>query len=212
MEIKPTRMGLLQTKKRLSLADKGYDLLKQKYDALMMKFFEQVKKVTLLRDELATPCTNASTTLLLAQSFSGVGAVEQEITLRDDYRSLALETRKVYGVTHPILVEQKDSTPQEAATVSRTSSAQIEVAASLMEGARSKLLQLINEQLALVMIAKEIARTKKKVNSLEKRVIPELQETQKRITFVLEEQERELFTTLKLVKDRKQDESTTETE
>ncbi|MGM5481664.1 MAG: V-type ATP synthase subunit D [Nanobdellota archaeon] len=211
MDIKPTRMGLLQTKKRLSLADKGYDLLKQKYDALMMKFFTQMKTVKQLRVELSYPMQQASSSLFLAEAIQGITPVEQELKLNTRTLELDVRTDKVFGVEHPSLI-QKQQQEESERSVSRTSNAQIDTVQKLMGEARPKLLQLINEQLALVMIAKEIARTKKKVNSLEKRVIPSLQDTKERISFVLEEQERELFTTLKLVKERRKRDAQAENE
>lgn len=58
--IRPTRMELLKTKKKLKLAIKGHKLLKEKRDALMMEFFSLIKEIKKLRAEI-------SEKLLLAQ-------------------------------------------------------------------------------------------------------------------------------------------------
>lgn len=66
-------------------------------------------------------------------------------------------------------------------------------------------IRLSEKQMALTSIAKEIKKTKRKVNSLEFIVVPQLEKTVKTITFKLEELARENFTRLKMIKDRTQE-------
>ena len=57
--VTPTRMELFQLKKRVKLAEKGHDLLKEKRDALIMEFFKIYEKRNVLRKELDKYLTNA---------------------------------------------------------------------------------------------------------------------------------------------------------
>ncbi|MFW5865633.1 MAG: V-type ATP synthase subunit D [Nanoarchaeota archaeon] len=201
MDVKPTRTGLLQTKKRLSLADKGHDLLKQKYDALMMKFIEQSKQIISLRKELTGSMDIISKKLFSLQAYYGIDRIEKEFSLCFQPVIYEVISEKVFGVTYPsIRIRQHD-----LSGVSFSGS--IQGVCLELETKKESLFELINKQLALVMIAKELKRTKKKVNSLEKNVIPELEQAKKRIGLVLEEREKELFTTLKKVKDSRENAS-----
>ena len=203
MDIKPTRMGLLQTKKRLALADKGYDLLKQKYDALIMKFFEKIKRIKQLRKELAPIFSKGQEQLIISEAHHSVATIQASIKEMQPQDNIKITTTKTFGVKQPIFSREEKKT-QETKVFQHQATTELQEIATHIKEQQEQIFELINEQIALVNIAKEISRTKKKVNSLEKRVIPKLNETKKKISFVLEERERELYTKQKKVKEKKE--------
>ena len=52
-DVKPTRMELIETKRKIKLSKGGYKLLKMKRDGLIMEFFELLPKVKDLRNQLS---------------------------------------------------------------------------------------------------------------------------------------------------------------
>ena len=52
-DVKPTRMELIETKRKIKLSKSGYKLLKMKRDGLIMEFFELLPKVKDLRSQLS---------------------------------------------------------------------------------------------------------------------------------------------------------------
>ena len=52
LDVKPTRMELLNLKKRLKSAQRGHKLLKDKQDGLMQKFMEIIREAKAMRREV----------------------------------------------------------------------------------------------------------------------------------------------------------------
>ncbi len=69
--VKPTRMELLQLKKRKVLAERGHKLLKEKRDALISEFLSIAGDVKNVRKEAEDQLTRAYQDLLAAQSIMG---------------------------------------------------------------------------------------------------------------------------------------------
>ena len=61
---------------------------------------------------------------------------------------------------------------------------------------------LAEARISLMRLSREVGKTIRRVNALEKIFIPDYDETLKYIEMALEESEREAFFVLKLVKDR----------
>jgi V/A-type H+-transporting ATPase subunit D len=61
---------------------------------------------------------------------------------------------------------------------------------------------LAEARISLMRLSREVAKTIRRVNALEKIFIPDYEETYKYIEMALEESDREAFFVLKLVKDR----------
>ena len=51
-QVAPTKGNLIATKKSLSLASLGYDLMDRKRNILIREMMEQVENVKMLRDEI----------------------------------------------------------------------------------------------------------------------------------------------------------------
>ena len=75
-DVKPTRMELIETKRKIKLSKSGYKLLKMKRDGLIMEFFELLPKVKDLRSQLSELYSDAMEKLAIAVAADGKPALE----------------------------------------------------------------------------------------------------------------------------------------
>ena len=190
MDVKPTRTGLLRVKKRQSLASKGHDLLKHKYDALLYRFTTLLKEHKQRREALTDLFSKTLRSYVHLHARYG-----KPPPLKDS--TVIVKTNHVLGMDVKQL--QANTLPQgQSLTLYH------HTFMTLRDDLQPQLLNLFNDLLVLRSLAREIERTNIKVNSLEKRVLPELDTHKKRITQALEQQEQELFSTLKRVKEQRE--------
>lgn len=201
MQIKLTRMELLKTKKKLKLAEKGHKLLKEKRDALVMEFFKTLRGIKELRQELAEKMKIAQSAFYKAQAMQGEIDVERFALGINPNISLEFDSRNIMGVKIP---EIKDVKVDEQWYGYFESAVELDNAVVRFRELIPTLMKLSEKQLALQRLGEEISKTKRKVNSLEYLIMPELENVKNLISFKLEELERESFTRLKKIKAKQQ--------
>ena len=201
MNIKPTRMGLLLTKRKLKLASKGHKLLKQKQDVLIMEFFNVLREIKRLRKEVAAKIIFAQKSLSRAQALQGTADIERVFNSLTDDVVITFKQRNIMGVKIPEIDEIKTDYHWYSYL---DSNVELDNAVVLYREMFPSLMKLAEKQLALNRIADDIKKTKRKVNALEYIIVPRLEAVKEMISFKLEEQERENFTRLKKIKKKKE--------
>lgn len=202
--LKATRMELLAVRKRIKLARKGHKLLKEKRDALIGEFFSIIKELTTLRERVESVLADAHLQLGGAMAIHGresVGsaalAVSRELELRVGWRH-------IMGVRVPLLEIPGGTrkTAEERGYGYVGTSARLDAAVEHFEEALGLVVELAEVELGARALAEEINRTKRKVNALERVLIPRIEDEARRIEMSLEEMERENFARLKTIKRR----------
>ncbi len=128
-----------------------------------------------------------------------LGIVSLGMHMRSDIK---FSERRVMGVSIPkVRVEIDDKSPYVAAA---ESSVWMDESVLRFREVLKLLGQLAEARIALMRLAREVAKTVRRVNALEKIFIPDYNETLKYIVMSLEEMDREAFFVNKLVKDRLQ--------
>ena len=198
--VSPTRMDLLDVRKKLVLAEKGHKLLEEKRDALVEKFFGVIHKRNELIAQLDNNFQQAFLSLIQAQMILGEKKVDEISHVTPDIGSIDFETDNIMGVKIPKM--NKDEIKQEIEpsysfieTCSKLDDAQQEFKQLL-----SKLIDLADHEGSIKSLAVEIEKTKRRVNVLENNLIPKLKSTIKYIEMQLEEREREDFFRRKRIK------------
>ncbi|MFP3040333.1 V-type ATP synthase subunit D [Treponema primitia] len=197
-QIAPTKSNLLRTKERLATAEEGYDLLEQKREILVMELMRKVEQVKILerdmdhRVETAYPCLKR---MLVVVGRERADRLSRSIKYKFDLREKRVA---VAGMNLPGLevylpgAELKYSPANSFAECDET----------VLEF--FDLLKILTELAAVRTIAwrlaREVRKTQRRVNALEKMVIPTARDTRKYIEAALEEKDRDAFFSSKLLK------------
>ncbi|MEO2241884.1 MAG: V-type ATP synthase subunit D [Euryarchaeota archaeon] len=199
-DVNPTRMELLKLKDRIELAKKGHKLLKEKRDALIMEFFDLVKKASEVRERAVEKLMKAYEKLAAAKTTVGAAGVRCASMAAAEEVRVDVGSRNVMGVVVPILERVSGDGGVRLAYGFADTSGALDEAVHAFREALDAVLELAEIEETLRLMAEEIERTKRRVNALEHIVIPRLESTEKYIEMKLDEQERENFVRLKRVK------------
>jgi len=198
--VNPTRMELLEIKKKLLLARKGHKLLEEKRDALVERFFSIIDTRNELRNEINTTFVYAMKSLVQAQMIQGEESVKQYTLLHQDIGRVGFTTDNIMGVSIPrVNTKQIQPVTQPLYSFIHTC-ASLDDAQMKFSGLTLKLLDLAEKEGSIKSLAVEIEKTKRRVNVLENTLIPKLQATIKYIEMQLDEREREDFFRRKRIK------------
>ncbi len=198
--VNPTRMELLEIKKKLTLAEKGHKLLEEKRDALVERFFDVIEKRNELKSEIDKEFSNAFLSLIQAQMILGEKKVEDFSFLTQDIGEISLESDNIMGVMIPTI--NKDGiTPSTKPLYGFVETcSKLDDAHKKFSELTVKLLELAEIESGIKSLSVEIEKTKRRVNVLENTLIPQLIATIKYIEMQLEEREREDFFRRKRIK------------
>jgi V/A-type H+/Na+-transporting ATPase subunit D len=201
-QVKPTRSELINLKRRIKLAQNGYNLLKKKRDGLIMEFFEILKETKTLRHDLVDEYRIAVEKMNIAR------ASESDLHIRSVALAIAqkpevkLETRNLMGVIVPKISrnnEIKKHFPERGYGLI-TGSSRIDEAAHSFESVVEKAIKVAEAEISMKKLLVEIEKTKRRVNGLEFEIIPKLIKLKSFIALRLEEMERENTFRMKRIK------------
>jgi V/A-type H+-transporting ATPase subunit D len=199
--VNPTRMELLKLKQREKLAVKGYSLLKEKRNALIMEFFNILERVKGSRENVSEKLQEAYQDLTAAQIIMGDLAVKKAAMSVTESVDVDIDSRSVMGVVVPLIEsETAQRTIVERGYGFMDTSVKLDEAAKKFEESIQLIIELGEIEKTIMLLAGEIESTKRRVNALEHIIIPRLENTVKYIEMRLEEMERENFVRLKMIK------------
>lgn len=203
LNVKPTRMELATLKDRLQLSTRGHKLLKDKQDELMRRFITLIKKNNQLRDEVEAELIDSMQEFVVAKSLINESFIEELFVGTETDVELSIHEKNVMSV----IVPEMNFDIKEAEVSSDiqygylNSSSELDEAIERIETIMPKLLELSEIEKTCQLMADEIEKTRRRVNALEYRMIPQLQETIRYIQMKLEENERSAIVRMMKVKD-----------
>jgi V/A-type H+-transporting ATPase subunit D len=202
LNLAPTRRNYLELTHALERVQEGHELLEQKRQILILELMEQVEAAGRVKEQVAQAMAAAHEALRAAAVQGGMAALMRRALGAAMEHSLRFRSRSVMGVPVPeIDCEPAPLTAQFG--LSDGQSAADQVVQRFLE-AIPLVAELAQVENAVFRLAREVRRTQRRVNALEKTFIPQYKETLRFIDGVLEERQREEFIVLRKVKRRRQ--------
>ncbi|SJZ37168.1 V/A-type H+-transporting ATPase subunit D [Pilibacter termitis] len=203
LNVNPTRMELTKLKKRLSTAERGHKLLKDKQDELMRRFILMVRENNQMREQMEGTLVTAMRSHALADALLPEQFIEESMVIPATTVEIEVIPKNIMSVEVPKFHFQYDTEvaekPLSYGFVNSTK--ELDDAYKNMTALLPNLLRLVEVEKTCQLMAAEIEKTRRRVNALEYMTIPQLKETISFIRMKLEESERADITRLIKVKE-----------
>jgi V/A-type H+-transporting ATPase subunit D len=204
LNVNPTRMELTKLKARLVTASRGHKLLKDKQDELMRRFIEMIRRNKVLRENVEKELIEVFKEFLVSSAIMSPEFLEEAVAIPKEEITVDIRKKNVMSVNVPVMnfVRKLQDDPGSIYPYGYAqTSSELDDAISRLYAIMPQLLELAEVEKSCQLMADEIEKTRRRVNALEYRTIPELQETIKFIRMKLDENERGTITRLMKVKD-----------
>ncbi|TLY03364.1 MAG: V-type ATP synthase subunit D [Thaumarchaeota archaeon] len=198
INIKPTRLEYIRTKRRIIIAKKGLKLLKLKRQALILEFFNTSKSAASLRSVLQAELVKGYQSIRMAEMLAGSMRLENEAMKIPQLSKLQITPKNVMGVRIPKIDGGQGNQALTEHLLELPPS--INEAIKAFQNVHKMVLDVAEKETTLRKLLLEIEKTKRKSNAIENVFIPRLQAAIKFIIFRLDEMERDTFIMLKTVK------------
>ena len=198
LNIAPTKSNLLMVKEQLTVSKDGYELLEQKREILVMELMHMVEKVKLLEREIDKTIQSAYPALrnmLMAVGGDRVERISRTISYDFQITEKPVITAGMTFSSIGVELPQRQLFYSFMDSFADSDKVMVDF---------FELLRLLTEMASIRTIvwrlASEVKKTQRRVNALDKMVIPQTAETKVYIESVLEERERENVFVLKSLK------------
>lgn len=194
-----TKGNLINTKKTLSLAKLGYELLDRKRNILIRELMLLIDEAQRLRSSIEQTYKDAYSALQLANITMGVvSPIAENMPIEN---SVEISYKNVMGVQLPTVSMDK-AQPHISYGFIRTNS-QLDKAYLAFSKVKEITVTLAQVENSIYRLATAIKKTQRRANALKNIIIPQNEATVKYISDSLEEKEREEFSRLKVIKAQK---------
>ncbi len=198
-KIFPTKGNLLSCKKNLALAKLGFDLLDRKRNILMREMMRLIDEASGMQKEIGDTFIRAYAALQNANITLGIQ--HQLENLMPEETGFSMTGHSVMGVDLPNT--HLETAPLRPYNGFGSTNMQMDYAYKCFDKVKQMCAQLAGIENSVYRLAVAIKKAQRRANMLENIVIPRLTENIRYISSTLEEQEREEFTRMKVIKRRK---------
>jgi V/A-type H+-transporting ATPase subunit D len=188
---RPTRADLLAVKKRLILADRGRSFLEMKREVLTLELIKLARRMPVQQEVFRKSYQLAQDSIAIAEMMEGSFGLTVAAVSVEGVPQFSIGRRNLMGLSVPVFISahvKKDLMTRGYGLLGTSSV--IDEAAERYEEVVEEILRTAEARYTLILLLNEIERLSRRVNALDKRIIPNLLETRLWIEFEREEQER----------------------
>ena len=196
-----TKTNLMAARNSLELALKGFELLDKKRNVLVMNMMGFIDRAEEIQEKMGEIFNEAYEALQIANITLGISTVAEIAQSIPEAVGFDIINRSIMGVEIPEVSFEKKSLKRYYSFY-HTNSA-LDVALKRFQELKYLIYELSEVEDSVYKLAMEVKRTTKRANALQNIQIPKYKEIVKTISEVLEEKEREEFFRLKVVKKKK---------
>ena len=191
----PTKGNLMLAKNSLALAMQGYDLMDKKRNILIRELMNLIDQAKDIQEQIDVTFTYAYQCLQEANIEHGISETDQLAYTVPIEDSIQIKSRSIMGTEIPLVTYTPDQNiPTYSFSTTRES---IDKAREAFRKVKDLTIRLAYR------LAASIKKTQKRANALKNITIPSYRSLVSEISNALEEKEREEFTRLKVIKQRK---------
>lgn len=211
LHINATRMELLKLRKRLAIATRGHKLLNDKLEGLMREFLSMLKEYKGRRIFVDRELPGIVKLFILAYVTSSKNRVIMALEQSKTAYKFTLKQRRILNVPIPYFSVPKDQSIGEKDSIHNLNNiiaysfldtnSELDNAITRLRDFFPNIIKLAEFEQSVRAVAKEIGKTRKRVNALEFSVIPNMKEDLKFIRNKLDEIERSNISRIMKIKD-----------
>lgn len=193
-------MNLLLKREEIKTARTGAELLRNKRDVLLTEFFSTIRALMALRETLDTNSLEATESLAFSLGLEGREKLNSFSFAARQPPAFKISYKNLLGLKIPEIVSGYQPSEESRAVTFIDTGQAIKETQDSFSAFLGLILRILPQELKLKRLGQEIRSTSRKVNSLEKYVIPQLRSQVKFIQEALQEREREDTFRLKRIK------------
>lgn len=190
-------MNLINLKRRVVIAKKGHDILKKKREVLVIEFMKMLKQSSESRSKLNEQVQGSYNMVETASTYVGNFELEEVALHMKQAAPIRMKIKNIMGVRIPVIERTQGA---QAYSILFSTSLAVDDINETFTSATNSIIDVAQREQGLKRLVLEIDKTKRRVNALDYKVIPDMMDQSKYIRMHLDEMEREMFAGLKHVK------------
>jgi V/A-type H+-transporting ATPase subunit D len=192
-------MNLINTRKGIVRAKKGYGILKKKREVLVLEFMKLVQQSTKDRTHLNELVQSGYRAVGMASTYVGNFELEEVAMHMKEAKPVGMNIKNIMGVKVPVITRSTENDLTLSYSLLSTNIAVDDIRNSFVNVINT-MIEVAQREQGLRRLVMEIDKTKRRVNALDYIVIPRMKGQVKYISMRLDEMDRDTFSALKHIK------------